>query len=62
MSVVKVLKVMLERILDRRNIENAIKAVERNDGAGGVDDMQSDELRPFVNANYQILLTHLAAT
>jgi len=53
---------MLERILDRRNIENAIKAVERNDGAGGVDDMQSDELRPFVNANYQILLTHLAAT
>lgn len=47
---------MLERILDRRNIENAIKAVERNKGAAGIDNMQSDELRPFVNANYQCLL------
>jgi RNA-directed DNA polymerase len=47
---------MLERILDRRNIENAIKAVERNGGAAGIDNMQSDELRPFVNANYQSLL------
>lgn len=47
---------MLERILDRRNIENALKAVERNGGAAGIDNMQSDELRPFVNANYQSLL------
>ena len=47
---------MLERILDRKNIENAMKAVERNKGAGGMDNMQGDELRPFVNANYQNLL------
>lgn len=47
---------MLEKILNRRNIERAIKAVERNHGAGGVDDRQSDELRPFVNANCQSLL------
>jgi RNA-directed DNA polymerase len=47
---------MLERILNRRNIERAIRAVERNHGAGGVDDLQSDELRPFVNANCQSLL------
>lgn len=47
---------MLERILDRRNIENALKAVERNDGAAGIDNMQSDELRPFVNVHYQSLL------
>jgi hypothetical protein len=47
---------MLEKILNRRNIERAIKAVERNHGAGGVDDLQSDELRPFVNANCQSLL------
>ncbi len=46
---------MLEGILDRRNIEKALVAVERNKGAGGVDDMQSDELRPFINANYQFL-------
>lgn len=50
---------MLERILDRRNIENAIKAVERNGGAAGIDNMQSDELRPFVNANYQSLLKNI---
>lgn len=46
---------MLEEILDRRNIEKALVAIERNKGAGGVDDMQSDELRPFINANYQFL-------
>jgi RNA-directed DNA polymerase len=50
---------MLERILNRRNIERAIKAVERNHGAGGVDDRQSDELRPFVNANCQSLLNSI---
>ena len=47
---------MLEKILNRRNIDRAISAVERNHGAGGVDDRQSDELRPFVNANCQSLL------
>lgn len=50
---------MLEKILNRRNIERAIKAVERNHGAGGVDDRQSDELRPFVNANCQSLLNSI---
>lgn len=47
---------MLERILNRRNIERAIISVERNAGAGGVDDRQSDELRPFVNAHCACLL------
>lgn len=47
---------MLETILDRRNIEKAIIAVERNKGAGGIDKMQSDELRPFINSNYQTIL------
>jgi RNA-directed DNA polymerase len=50
---------MLEKILNRRNIERAIKAVEGNHGAGGVDDLQSDELRPFVNANCQSLLNSI---
>jgi len=50
---------MLEKILNRRNIERAIKAVERNDGAGGVDDRQSDELRPFVEANCQRLVNSI---
>jgi len=44
---------MLERIVDRRNFEKALKAVERNGGAAGVDDLQSDELRQFLNTSYQ---------
>lgn len=46
---------MLEQILDRRQLEKALITVERNKGAGGVDDMQSDELRQFINTNYQQL-------
>jgi len=46
---------MLERIVDRRNMEKALKAVERNGGAAGVDDLQSDELRQFLNTSYQSL-------
>lgn len=46
---------MLERIIDRRNIEKALEAVERNKGAAGIDDLQSDELRQFLNTHYQSL-------
>ena len=45
---------MLEQIMERRNIERALLQLERNDGAGGVDGMQSKELRlsarPLSNA------------
>ena len=50
---------MLEKILNSRNIERALRAVERNQGSGGIDDMQSDELRPFVNAHRRILVNRL---
>lgn len=46
---------MLERIIDRRNIEKALAAVERNGGAAGIDNLQSDELRQFLNTCYQSL-------
>lgn len=46
---------MLEKILDRRNIDKALVQVMRNKGAGGVDGMQTDELRDYLNANYQSL-------
>ena len=46
---------MLEKILDRRNVEKALIQVIANKGAGGVDDMQLDELRPFINTHYQQL-------
>jgi len=46
---------MLEKILDRRNMEKALVQVMRNKGAGGVDGMQTDELRDYLRANYQSL-------
>jgi len=46
---------MLATIMDRRNIEKALLQVERNKGVGGVDGMQTDELRDYLNTNYQQL-------
>src|SRR5665647_481849 len=46
---------MLQEIMERRNIERALLQVERNRGAGGVDGMQTDELRDYLNTNYQLL-------
>lgn len=46
---------MLEEILDRRNMERALRQVEGNKGASGIDGMRWHELRPYMNANWQVL-------
>jgi len=46
---------MLEEILDIRNVQKAFRQVTANKGAGGVDGMQTDELRDYLNANWQTL-------
>ena len=46
---------MLEQIMDRRNVEKALVSVIRNGGAGGVDGMQTDELRDYLNTHYPTL-------
>src|SRR5215210_8592987 len=46
---------MLEEILDIRNVQKAFKQVAANKGAGGIDGMQTDELRDHLNANWQTL-------
>jgi RNA-directed DNA polymerase len=46
---------MLEGILDIRNIRNAAKQVKRNGGAGGVDGMQTDELKGYLKDHWQDL-------
>jgi RNA-directed DNA polymerase len=46
---------MLEEILDIRNIEKALKQVTANKGAGGIDGMQTDELRDYLDASWQTL-------
>ena len=46
---------MLEEILDIRNVQKAFKQVTANAGAGGIDGMQTDALRDYLNANWQTL-------
>ena len=46
---------MLEEILDIRNVQKAFRQVTANKGAGGIDGMQTDELRDYLNANWQRL-------
>lgn len=50
---------MLEEILDRRNLEKALVQVISNKGSGGVDGMQIDELRDYLNGHYQILKSEI---
>jgi RNA-directed DNA polymerase len=50
---------MLEEILDIRNVTKALKQVTANKGAGGIDGMQTDELRDYLNAHWQTLRTSI---
>jgi len=43
---------MLEEILDYRNITKALQQVMSNKGAGGVDGMQAEELRDWLEVNW----------
>jgi RNA-directed DNA polymerase len=52
---------MLEEVLDRRNIEKALEQVMRNKGAGGVDGMQTEELRAYLSTNWQSLRARILA-
>ena len=47
---------MLERILERRNLNNAYKRVKRNHGAGGVDGMSVEELGEYLAAHKDEIL------
>lgn len=46
---------MLEEIVDIRNVQKAFRQVIANKGAGGIDGMQTDELRDYLNTNWQTL-------
>jgi len=46
---------MLEEVLDIRNVQKAFKQVTANKGAGGIDDMGTDELRDYLNTGWQTL-------
>ena len=50
---------LLERILDRDNMNNAYLRVKSNKGVGGVDKMSVDELLPYLKENKDNLLRQL---
>ena len=50
---------MLERILDRCNMNNAYRKVFRNKGAGGVDRMSVDKLLPYLKEHGAELIQQL---
>ena len=50
---------MLEQVLDIRNEQKACQQVISNVGSGGVDGMQTNGLRDFLNANWQTLRTDI---
>jgi retron-type reverse transcriptase len=50
---------LLEQILDRKNLNEAFKQIERNKGAGGIDGMQVDDLLPNLREHGQEILQSL---
>ena len=46
---------MLEEILHIRNVRHAVQRVTSNGGASGVDGMQIDKLRDYLNTHWQTL-------
>ena len=47
---------LLEKILDKDNLNAAFKKVKSNKGAGGIDGMDVDELLPYLRENREQLL------
>ncbi len=43
---------LLEKILDKRNMNEAYKKVCANKGAGGVEGMETEELDGFIRENW----------
>lgn len=50
---------MLEEIFDYRNVDKALKQVISNKGAGGIDNMQTSDLRVYLEANWSSLKASL---
>ena len=50
---------LLEQILTNENLDRAYKQVKKNNGAGGIDGMQVDELLPFLKENQKVLVQSL---
>lgn len=50
---------LLDLILRKENLHKAYKRVKANKGKGGIDDMQVDELLPFLKENQETLIQQI---
>ena len=50
---------MLDKVLVRDNLLKALRRVESNKGASGVDGMRVDELRPLLNTQWAFIKAEL---
>ena len=44
---------LMEKMLERNNLKRALERVESNKGAAGMDNMQVNELRPYLIAHWK---------
>lgn len=52
---------LLEQMLERNNLLQALRRVEKNDGAPGVDGMGSKDLRPYIRDQWDHIRSELVA-
>jgi len=52
---------LLEQMLERSNMLQALKKVEENDGAPGVDGMETKDLRPYLREHWERIRSEILA-
>lgn len=50
---------LMEKVIEHNNLKKALKRVESNKGAPGMDNMQVNELRPYLHANWECIKQEL---
>lgn len=50
---------LLEAMLDRRNLQRALRRVETNRGSPGIDGMSTEELRPYLHEHWEEIRAQL---
>ncbi len=52
---------LMEEVVGEENLQLALKAVQRNQGAAGIDHMQTTELESHLQAHWEWIRTKLLA-
>ncbi len=52
-------ELLLEAMLERRNMERALRRVEKNRGSPGIDGMTTEDLRPYLHEHWKAIRASL---